>query len=154
MEFIIAGVLLTNPVHWIELVTHGLPISYHVVGHAELTVLSVVRKGVAHLAGTTVRAEPVIAVWGLAALIDLALLSIAAAVTITSRERADLDGLVFGVWVALALLMSPLAWIEETLLLLPLFLFGLIAAWQGYQSREPAGNIGGNVGLIAGGRRS
>ena len=147
----IAGVLLTNPVHWIELVTHGLPISYHVVGHAELTVLSVVRKAVAHFAGTTVRAEPVIAVWGLAALIDLALLSIAAAATITSRERADLDGLVFGMWVALALLMSPLAWIEETLLLLPLFLFGLIAAWQGYQSREPAGNIGGNVGLIAGG---
>ena len=26
--FFVAGVLLTNPVHWIELVTHGLPISY------------------------------------------------------------------------------------------------------------------------------
>ena len=29
--FFVAGVLLTNPVHWIELVTHGLPISYQVV---------------------------------------------------------------------------------------------------------------------------
>ena len=89
---------------------------------------------------------PVIAVWGVAALIDLALIAIAAVATITSHGRADLDGLVFGMWVALALLMSPLAWIEETLLLLPLFLFGLIAAWQGYQSRKP-----GNLGLIAGG---
>ncbi len=143
-----AGVLLTNPVHWIELVTHGLPISYHVVGHAELTVLSVVRKTVAHFAGGK---PPAIAVWGFTALIDLALIAIAAAATITSHGRADLDGLVFGIWVALALLMSPLAWIEETLLLLPLFLFGLIAAWQEFQSLEPAENIGENLGLIAGG---
>jgi hypothetical protein len=141
--FFVAGVLLTNPVHWIELVTHGLPISYQVVGHAELTVLYVVRKAVAHFAGG---AQPVIAVWGFTALIDLALIAIAAAATITSHGRADLDGLVFGLWVALALLMSPLAWIDETLLLLPLFLFGLLAAWQGFQSREPAGN----VALIAG----
>jgi hypothetical protein len=149
--FFAAGVLLTNPVHWFELVTHGLPISYHVVGHAGLTVLSVVRKAVAHFAGG---APPVIAVWGFTALIDLALIAIAAAATITSRERADLDGLVFGLWVALALLMSPLAWIEETLLLLPLFLFGLLAAWQGFHSRDPAetigANIGENLGLIAG----
>jgi hypothetical protein len=145
--FFAAGVLLTNPVHWIELVTHGLPISYQVVGHAELTVLYVVRKAVAHFSGG---AQPVIAVWGFTTLIDLALLSIAAAATITSHGRADLDGLVFGLWVALALLMSPLAWIDETLLLLPLFLFGLLAAWQGFQSREPAGNIGENIGLIAG----
>jgi len=141
--FFVAGVLLTNPVHWIELVTHGLPISYQVVGHAELTVLYVVRKAVAHFAGG---AQPVIAVWGFTALIDLALIAIAAAATIASHGHADLDGLVFGLWVALALLMSPLAWIDETLLLLPLFLFGLLAAWQGFQSREPAGN----VALIAG----
>ena len=141
--FFVAGVLLTNPVHWIELITHGLPISYQVVGHAELTVLYVVRKAVAHFAGG---AQPVIAVWGFTALIDLALIAIAAAATIASHGRADLDGLAFGMWVALALLMSPLAWIDETLLLLPLFLFGLLAAWHGFQSREPAGN----VALIAG----
>src|ERR1700722_2482928 len=133
----VGGVLLTNPVHWIELVTHGLPISYQVVGHAELTVLYVVRKAVAHFAGG---AQPVIAVWGFTALIDLALIAIAAAATIASHGRADLDGLVFGLWVALALLMSPLAWINEALLLLPLFSFGLLAAWQGFQSSTPAGN--------------
>jgi Glycosyltransferase family 87 len=136
--FFVVGVLLTNPVHWIELVTHGLPISYQVVGHAELTVLYVVRKAVAHFARG---APPVVAVWGITALIDLVLIAIAAAATITSHGRADLDGLVFGLWVALALLMSPLAWIDETLLLLPLFLFGLLAAWQGLQSRDPAWNI-------------
>jgi hypothetical protein len=144
--FFAAGVLLTNPARWIELVTHGLPISYQVVGHAELTVLYVVRKTVAHFAGTTLGARRVIAVWGITALIDLTLIAIAAAGTIASHGRADLDGLSFGLWVALALLMSPLAWIDETLLLLPLYLFGLIAAWQGLQFREPAGNIG----LLAG----
>jgi Glycosyltransferase family 87 len=144
--FFAAGVLLTNPARWIDLATHGLPISYQVVGHAELTVLYVVRKTVTHFAGTRLGARPVIAVWGITALIDLALLAIAAAATITTQARADLDGLVFGLWVALALLMSPLAWIAETLLLVPLFLFGMIAAWEGLQSSEPAGNFG----LIAG----
>ena len=145
--FFVVGVLLTNPAHWIELVTHGLPISYQVVGHAELTVLYVVRKAVAHFAGG---AQPVVAVWGFTALIDLALIAIAAGATTRSHGRADLDGLVFGMWVALALLMSPLAWIDETLLLLPLFLFGLLAAWQGFQSHEPGRNFGENLGLIAG----
>ena len=136
--FSVAGVLLTNPVHWIELVTHGLPISYRVVaarGTHRAVCRAKSRSALRRYHGPRSAGHRSL---GIAALIDLALLAIAAAATITSRERADLDGLVFGMWVALALLMSPLAWIEETLLLLPLFLFGLIAAWQGYQSREPA----------------
>ena len=144
--FFAAGVLLTNPFRWSELATLELPVSYHIVAHAELTVLAFVRKCVAHFAGTTIAAAPLFAVLGFAALIDLALLAIAAAATITSRERADLDGLVFGLWVALALLMSPLAWIPETLLLLPLYLFGMLAAWEGFQQRDAARQIA----LIAG----
>src|SRR5208282_3371182 len=92
-------------------------------------------------------AAPMLAVFGFTALIDLALLAIAAAATITSRRRADLDGLLFGLWVALALLMSPLAWIHETILLLPLYLFGMLAAWDGLRPREGVRQIG----LIAGG---
>lgn len=144
--FFAAGVLLTNPVHWIELVTHGLPIAYRITGHAGLTVLSFVRKSVAQFAGTASAAEPLFVVWGLTALIDLALLAIAAAATIIGRGRVDLDGLLFGLWVALALLMSPLAWSQDTLLLIPAYLFGLLAAWHGFQIREPTGNIA----LIAG----
>jgi hypothetical protein len=144
--FFVAGVLLTNPVRWIELVTHGLPIAYRITGHAGLTVLSFVRKSVAHFGGTTNAGEPLFAVWGLTALIDLALLAIAVAATLTSRGRDDLDGLLFGLWVGLALLMSPLAWSQDTLLLIPAYLFGTIAAWQGLQSREPAGNIALIVG--------
>ncbi|HEY9156494.1 glycosyltransferase family 87 protein [Candidatus Binatus sp.] len=144
--FFAAGVLLTNPFRWSELVTLELPVSYHIVGRAELTVLPFVRKIVAHFAGTTIIAAPFVAVVAITALIDLALLAIAAAATITSRERADLDGLIFGLWIALALLMSPLAWIPETLLLLPAYWFGMLAAWDGFQSREAARQIA----LIAG----
>jgi hypothetical protein len=144
--FFAAGVLLTNPFHWIELATLELPVSYHIVARAELTVLAFVRKCVAHFAGTTIAAAPLFAVLGFTALIDLALLAIAAAATITGRERADLDGLIFGLWVALALLMWPLAWIPETLLLLPAYLFGMLAAWDGFQPREAARQIA----LIAG----
>jgi hypothetical protein len=145
--FFAAGVLLTNPARWIELVMRGLPISYHIKGGgAGLTVLPFVRKSVAHFAGTRIAAEPLFAVWGFTALIDLALLAIAAAATITSRGRADLDGLLFGLWIALALLMSPLAWEVDTLLLLPAYLFGLLAAWQGFQPREGARH----VALLAG----
>ncbi len=142
----VAGVMLTDPAHWIELATLGMPVSYGNVAHAELTTLAFVRKCVAHFAGTTIAAAPLFAVLGFAALIDLALLAIAAAATITGRERADLDGLLFGLWVALALLMSPLAWIPETLLLLPAYLFGMLAAWDGFQPREAARQIA----LIAG----
>jgi len=144
--FFAAGVMLTNPARWSELVTLELPVSYNIVGHAELTVLAFVRKSVAHFAGTTVAAAPLFAVLGFTALADLALLAIAAAATITGRERADLDGLVFGLWVTLALLMSPLAWIPETLLLLPAYLFGMLAAWDGFQPRAETRQIA----LIAG----
>ncbi|MGB8684958.1 MAG: glycosyltransferase family 87 protein [Candidatus Binatus sp.] len=136
--FFVAGVLLTNPAHWIELATQEMPVSYRNVARAELTVLAFVRKIVAHFAGTSTIAAPFFAVVGFTALIDLALIAIAAASSLTSQRRDDLDGLVFGLWVALALLMSPLAWIPETLLLLPAYLFGTLAAWKGFQRREPA----------------
>jgi Glycosyltransferase family 87 len=139
--FFVAGVLLTNPAHWIELATHGLSVSYQQVAEAELTVLAFVRKIVAHLAGTTIASAPLSAVIAITALIDLALLAVAAAATRISRGRADLDGLLFGLWVALALLMSPLAWIQETLLLIPAYLFGTLAAWDGFQRREATRQI-------------
>jgi hypothetical protein len=145
--FFAAGVLLTNPGLWLELVTWGLPLTYHVRGgRAGVTVLPFVRSSLAHFAGIRIAAEPILAVWGFTALLDLALLAIAGAATITSRARTDLDGLRFGLWVALALLMSPLAWETDTLLLLPAYLFGLRAAWDGDQPREAAWRIG----LIAG----
>ena len=136
IAFFVAGVLLTNPTHWIELATQGLPVSYQKVAESELTVLAFVRKSVANFAGTTIAAAPLSAVIAITALVDLALLAMAAAATTMSRGRADLDGLLFGLWVALALLMSPLAWVQETLLLLPAYLFGILAAWDGFQRRE------------------
>jgi hypothetical protein len=63
-----------------------------------------------------------------------------------SHKRADLDGLLFGMWVALALLISPLAWIHETLLLIPAYLFGTLAAWNGFQRSE----VTRQIFLIAG----
>jgi hypothetical protein len=147
IAFFAAGVLLTNPVHWIELGTQGLSIGYRIAGHHGLTVLSIVRRSVAYFAGTRINAEPLFAVWGLTALIDLVLIAIAAAATITARGRTDLDDLAFGLWVALALLMSPLAWRQDFLLLLPACLFGLRAAWDGFQPREPTRNLA----LLAGG---
>jgi hypothetical protein len=42
--------------------------------------------------------------------------------------------------------MSPLAWLPETLLLLPLYLFGMLAAWNGFQPREAARHISLLVG--------
>jgi len=146
IAFFAAGVLLTNPFRWIELATLEMPVSYHIVGHAELTVLAFVRKCVAYFAGTTVIAAPFFAVVAITALIDLALLAIAAATAIAGRGRDDLDGLVYGLWIALALLMSPLAWIPETLLLVPAYLFGMLAAWNGFQPRE----AGRQISLIAG----
>ena len=136
IAFFAAGVLLTNSVHWIELATQGMSVSYQKVAESELTVLAFVRRSVAHFAGTTIAAAPLSAVIGITALIDVALLAVAVEVTRISHGRADLDGLLFGLWVALALLMSPLAWVQETLLLIPAYLFGTLAAWDGFQRRD------------------
>lgn len=138
---------MTNPAHWIELATLDIPISYHIAGRAELTALPFVRKVVAHVTGTTVLAAPFFTVVMVTAPADLVLLAIAAAASIAARGRDDLDGLVFGLWVALALLMSPLAWIPETLLLLPVYLFGTLNVLDGFRSREAVARIM----LIAGG---
>jgi len=143
--FFVAGVLLTNPLRWLELVTVEMPVSYRFVAEADLTVMTFVRKVVAHFAGTTTIAAPLFTVLAITALIDLVLLAVAATATITSRGRDDLEGLVFGLWVALALLMSPLAWMAEMLLLLPAYLFGMLAAWKGFQQRASR-----HVMLIAG----
>jgi hypothetical protein len=143
--FFVAGVLLTNPLRWLELVTVEMPVSYRFVAEADLTVMTFVRKAVAHFAGTTTIAAPLFTVLAITALIDLVLLAVAATATITSRGRDDLEGLVFGLWVALALLMSPLAWMAEMLLLLPAYLFGMLAAWKGFQQRASR-----HVTLIAG----
>ena len=142
-----AGVLITNPHRWLELVTNGLPIAYRISGHSAVTVLSFARQSVEHFSGTRGRGQPLFAVWGLTALIDFALLTIAAALTIVAHGRADLDGILFGLWAALALLMSPLVRERDMLLLLPAYLLGLLAAWQGYRPREPHGN----TALLAGG---
>jgi hypothetical protein len=144
--FFAAGVLLTNPAHWIQLANNGLPIAYRIAGRHGLSVLSFVRTSVAYFAGARINAEPPVAVWGLTVLIDLVLIAIAAAATIVGRGRADLDDLAFGLWVALAVLMSPLAWRQDFILLLPAYTFGLVAAFQGFQPREPTRDIG----LIAG----
>jgi hypothetical protein len=141
IAFFAAGVLLTNPARWIELATNGLPIAYRISGHAGLTVLSFVRKSVAHSAVTRTAAERLFAVWGFTALIDLVLLAIAVAASITGRGRADLDGLLFGLWVAFALLMSPLAWEQDILFLLPAYVFGLLAAGDGFHPLEPAHRV-------------
>jgi hypothetical protein len=139
MGFFVAGVLLTNPVHWIELMTQNLPIAYHVKGGSGgLTVLTFVRRTVSFFTGIRIVDEPLLAVLGFTVLIDLALVVIAAMATITGRTRVDLDGLLFGLWIALALLMSPLGWEHDTVLLLPAYLFGLYAAWDGFHPHEAA----------------
>ena len=139
--FFVAGVLLTNPARWIDLMTVEMPVSYRFVAEADLTVMTFVRKAVAHFTGTTTIAAPLFMVLAITALIDLALLAVAALATTTSRGRYDLDGLVFGMWLALALLMSPLAWMAEMLLLLPVYLFGTLAAWQGFQQRDASRHV-------------
>jgi len=147
------GVMLTNPARWIELFRRAHLISSYNMELAELTVFPFVQRSVAHFAGTPIIAAPALPVYAITALIDLALLAIGAAVTITGCERADLDGLLFGLWVALALLMSPLAWIPETMVLLPAYLFGMLAAWDGFQRRDATRQIalmGGTVMLAAG----
>ncbi len=139
--FFVAGVILTNPARWLELMTVEMPVSYRFVAEADLSVMTFVRKAVAHFAGTTTIAAPLVTVLAITALIDLVLLAVAAGFTMNSRGHDDLDGLLFGMWMALALLMSPLAWMAEKLLLLPVYMFAMLAAWQGFQRPEASRQV-------------
>jgi Glycosyltransferase family 87 len=147
--FFAAGVLISGPSRWIAFAHSGLPFSmHHEVARAELTVLAFTRRSVVDALGTARGATVLGLTYAITALLDLALVGVAAAITVRSGGRGESDGLALGLWLALALLMSPLAWIHETILLVPLYLFGLLGVWRVIERRRRPLNWAFVVGAI------
>jgi glycosyl transferase family 87 len=55
--------------------------------------------------------------------IDLAIICAAAAATVRAPDEGNADGLCFGLWTAVALLLSPMSWDHEMVLLIPIYIF-------------------------------
>jgi glycosyl transferase family 87 len=71
---------------------------------------------------------------GITAVLDLIVVAGAAAVTLkTPREYGtEIDGVCFGLWMVVALLISPVTWLHELVLLFPLYLFAAASLAKGF----------------------
>jgi uncharacterized membrane protein len=88
------------------------------------------------------------AVIAVTAILDLA--AVAALAWATSRAGNDSvsDGMVFGLWLIATLLLSPLAWRHELVLLFPVFLFTYVAAMRILSKDHPFARTGLAAGAI------
>lgn len=123
--FFLLGVIASGPRHWVDFWRYGAPHSFERIASPIMAldlsaILPNVYRVIADLSG-----HPDSASWPLvlALTIPLDLIVVAALVFATIRDRDDDRGLVFAMWLAAAVLLSPLAWRNELILLFPAYLF-------------------------------
>ncbi len=123
--FLAAGILASGLANWYGLVVYGMPHSGAILARGfwrdRVSLFNLV--------------------WGLEAAIatpswwtvfiptnalGLVLVIVTALEAIAARERA-FDGIYFSLWLALGLLLAPIAWHHEIVLLFPLYFFGALS---------------------------
>lgn len=67
----------------------------------------------------------------LSAVLSIAVVAAAAAVTIKCPDADENDGILLTVWIMAALMLSPIAWAHELPLLTPFYLFVAVRLWRG-----------------------
>ncbi|HJU28748.1 MAG TPA: glycosyltransferase family 87 protein [Candidatus Binataceae bacterium] len=119
------GVIGSGPRHWMEFWRYGTPHSFARIASPIMALdLSAILPNVYRVVADS-SGHPYSASWPLvlALTIPLDLIVVAVLVFATLRDRDDGRGLVFSMWLAAAVLLSPLAWRNELILLFPAYLF-------------------------------
>jgi hypothetical protein len=120
--FLAIGVLGTGLANWQGLFVYGLPHSEAILARGfwrdRVSTFNLVSLLAARIATPSWWS-----VFASTAALNLLLIMAAALETIAAREQG-LDGIYFGLWLALGLLLAPIAWHHEIVLLFPLYLFG------------------------------
>lgn len=131
------GLIWSGPSLWLNFWRYGTPHSFERITSPMMAldlsaILPTVYRIVAGLSG-----HPNSASWPMvvALTIPLDLLVVAALVIATRRDSEDRRGLVFSMWLAAAVLLSPLAWRNELILLFPAYLFSYQAALATFDQR-------------------
>jgi hypothetical protein len=134
--FCAAGILLSGPSNWVNMFTRGIPPSLPWIltrNSLHASVLPVVHSLLAHSAPTgafrTLHAQqsPWRVVLAVTAVIDLVLIAVTAFATTRADGNMEQDGIVFGLWLGLSVMLSPLAWRHDVPLFFPLYLFAALS---------------------------
>lgn len=123
--FFAAGILASGFGNWHGFVVYGLPHSREILARGfwrdRVSIFNLVW-GLEAIIGTPS--------WWTAfaptAAVSVVLVIAAALETVAARARA-LDGIYFSLWLALGLLLAPIAWHHEIVLLFPLYFFGALS---------------------------
>jgi hypothetical protein len=75
-------------------------------------------------------APPWMAVIAVTLILDMGVMAVLFWATSTAENDSISDGLVFGLWLVAMVLVSPLAFWSELVLLFPAYIFASIAAWR------------------------
>jgi len=130
--FTILGIVATGPGRWREFLSIGVPLNiHHWIDPRAIAILSNVYSAIVKIHGGVPTAVFGPLNIGITATLDLAVIAGAAIVTLRAAEDRETDGLCFGLWLAVALLISPLTWHHELLLLMPLYIFAGVFAFRG-----------------------
>ncbi|HEY6417567.1 MAG TPA: glycosyltransferase family 87 protein [Candidatus Binataceae bacterium] len=139
--FAFAGLIVGGLRHHYEMMRFGVPITNQWwIQDRAIGILQSMRSMVAAVAGNQFSARMMLAWLSSSALLYALVGAAAVDATIRSAERDDLDLISFGLWIAAALLYSPLAWAHELPLMIPL--------WIGAAACIARGAARRNVGTI------
>lgn len=137
--FVALGMLATGFQNWYGFVVYGLPHSGEILARGfwrdRVSTFNLVW-GLESLIATPSWWR----VSAAAAALNLALVIAAAWQTVAAGERG-LEGMYFSLWLALGLLLAPIAWHHEIVLLFPLYFFGGLSAMPILRHRGLASHV-------------
>jgi hypothetical protein len=135
--FFTLGILVSGFANWHGFVVYGLPHSGDILARGfwrdRVSIFNLVW-GVEAIIATPSWWR----VFAPTAAVSIGLVIAAALETVAAREHA-LDGIYFSLWLALGLLLAPIAWHHEIVLLFPLYFFGALSAARIVRGAEFAG---------------
>jgi hypothetical protein len=128
--FFVAGVVATGIGKWLKmplsreydlwLVVHNSKNSIALLPNVDAWSASLVKGG----------APPWMAVIAVTLILDMGIIAVLFWATSTAANDSISDGLVFGLWLVAMVLVSPLAFWSELVMLFPAYIFASIAAWR------------------------
>jgi hypothetical protein len=125
VTFCLFGMVVTGPVNWLGFLlrTTNNTLSWLALGGGQqVSALSKVYMVFISLSASTAGPMSIVII-GLVAIIDATLIGLCARSTISASSSAEADGLSMSLGLAAELLVSPVAWHHELVLLIPLYFF-------------------------------
>jgi len=135
--FVLLGVILTGVGRWRELFVYGIPFINNVVSDGRAVSLMLSFKHLLRqLSGGSDHQGWWASAGALTAVVGVVLVARAGAVAARLPATTAVAGLYFGLWMLLALLLSPISWNNDLIFLVPAYLFAAIGYTRGCLPRR------------------